>query len=405
MESKQSDLVLITRPPELARLVEVLRAEAVVAVDTESNSLHAYQEQVCLAQFSTSQTDYLVDSITLANLTPLAEIFANPKIEKVFHAAEYDILCLKRDYGFEFANLFDTMLAARILARPAIGLGDLLEAEFGVILDKRYQRANWGQRPLPPALLDYARLDTHYLVALRERLSTELHQKGLWALAQEDFYRLAKLNNGAMAIDAMNGSAMSGEAGVEVANQRKERPVDVWRISGAYDLEPQQAAVLEELCRYRDQSAQALNRPLFKVMGDRTLLEIAQAAPRNLRVLSLVPGMTQPQMRRHGARLLEAVQRGLRAEPLRPNRLPRPDQRYLDRLEALRQWRKSAAEQMGVASDVVLPRDLLLALAANNPHQPDELAQVMQDSPWRLEHFGSQLLEVLTRRHRDTKVS
>jgi ribonuclease D len=105
----------------------------------------------------------LVDPLALDDLSALAPVFADERIEKVFHAAEYDLLCLKRDFDFECNNLFDTMLAARILGRDEIGLGSMLGAEFGLTLDKRQQRANWGERPLPSRLLEYARMDTHYL--------------------------------------------------------------------------------------------------------------------------------------------------------------------------------------------------------------------------------------------------
>jgi ribonuclease D len=165
-----SDPILIVRPAALKRLAGELSAEKVVAVDTESNSLYAYREQVCLIQFSTSTADYLVDSLSLDDLSPLTSFFADSHIEKVFHAAEYDLLCMRRDFGFDFANIFDTMIAADILGRESIGLGALLETEFDVRLEKRYQRANWGQRPLPQHLLSYAQLDTHYLITLRERL-------------------------------------------------------------------------------------------------------------------------------------------------------------------------------------------------------------------------------------------
>ena len=50
---------------------------------------------------------------------------------------------------------------------------------------------------------------------------------------------------------------------------------------------------------------------------------------------------------------------------------------------------------MGVESDVVMPRDLLEALSAANPKTPSELAEVMADYPWRLDHFGLQILQVL----------
>ena len=83
--------------------------------------------------------------------------------------------------------------------RNEIGLGSLLEAEFGVTLDKRQQRANWGERPLTANLLEYARLDTHYLIPLRRLMKAELAERDLLPLAEEDFQRACVLpinNNG-----------------------------------------------------------------------------------------------------------------------------------------------------------------------------------------------------------------
>jgi ribonuclease D len=366
--------IFIARPPALRRLAENLLREPIVAVDTESNSLYVYQEQVCLIQFSTPRADFLVDPLALGDLSPLALFFSHPGIEKVFHAAEYDLLCLKRDFGFDFANIFDTMIAARTLGYTAIGLGSLLEAEFGIHLDKRQQRANWGQRPVPGELLTYAQLDTHYLAALRQRLYRQLVEKGLWELALEDFNRTCRVMGGLS--DNKNG--------------------DCWRINGAHELTPQKVAVLAELCTYRDQVARAINRPLFKVISDRTLLAIADECPLSLDQLERIHGMSRLQMERHGQALLDAVQRGLAAEPVYPPRHPRPDDQYLARLETLRNWRKTTAQDLGVSSDVVLPRDLLLSIAGQDPHKPEDLAQVMSEVPWRLEQFGEQILEILT---------
>ncbi|TLN23565.1 ribonuclease D, partial [bacterium] len=164
------DPIWVDSYPKLNRMVAEISGIPYLAVDTESNSLFAYQEQVCLIQLSTEATDYLIDPLVLSDLSALEPVFADPRTEKIFHAAEYDIICLKRDFGYTFVNLFDTMVAARILGRPAVGLGSVLEAEFGLQLDKRYQRANWGQRPLPAAQKAYARFDSHYLIALRQRM-------------------------------------------------------------------------------------------------------------------------------------------------------------------------------------------------------------------------------------------
>lgn len=365
--------ILIRHAKALEELAAELAQAPIIAVDTESNSLYAYQEQVCLIQFSTTQKDYLVDPLALEDLSVLAPLFASVGVEKVFHAAEYDVMTMKRDFGFEFDNLFDTMVAARILGWKKFGLGSILETRFGVHLNKRYQRANWGKRPLPSDMLAYAQLDTHYLIPLRDRLQADLKSTGRWDLAREDFERLRHVD------------------------EHESNDVDeaCWRVSGAYDLPAQKAAVLQELCLYRDKMAQAMDRPLFKVINDRSLLAIAEATPRNLKELRQLPGMTNRQVQRHGEGLLRAVERGLKSEPLYPPRSPRPDDAYLDRVDVLRYWRKITARAMGVNSDVVMPRDLLYTIASKNPRVERDLNAILEEVPWRRERFGEEILEVL----------
>ena len=212
-------------------------------------------------------------------------------------------------------------------------------------------------------------------------LKAELVERNLLPLAQEDFNHTCNL-----------------PAGDNGRNAPENRAADCWRVSGAHDLPPQQAAVLQELCRYRDQTAQAMDRPLFKVINDQTLLAIAAELPQNLDDLRRLPGMSPVQIRRHGHQLLRAVNRGLSAAPIYPPRSPRPDERYLARLDALRNWRKEKAQRMGVTSDVVLPRDVMFNLAESDPLNFAELADALHDFPWRLEHFGAEILDALSRK-------
>src|SRR5688572_28270432 len=102
----------IRKFPDLVQWTEALKQEPLLAIDTESNSLYAYRERVCLIQLSTRSHDYILDPLIIADMSPLASLLADPGIEKVFHAAEYDLICLQRDYGFVVNNLFDTMVAA-----------------------------------------------------------------------------------------------------------------------------------------------------------------------------------------------------------------------------------------------------------------------------------------------------
>ena len=365
---------LITHTAQLRALVEQLAAEPFIAVDTESNSLHAYQEQVCLIQFSIPARDFLVDPLSLDSLAPLAPLFADPKYEKIFHAAEYDLICLKRDFDFAFDNVFDTMMAARMLGRKKVGLGSILEEEFDVVLNKKYQRADWGQRPLPSYLRAYAQLDTHYLIVLRNRLFEQLQKKKLWPLAEEDFARLCQVNG------------------------REPTPKEdlVWRINGARDLTPGEVAVLQELSLYRDEMAKKLDRPVFKVMNDDLLLTLAQRLPLERSELTRA-GMTDRQGHRFGEGVLTAIARGIAAPPLYHPTHPRPDEDYVNRMEALSDWRKNRARSLGVESDVVLSREHISKIARHNPSDAEELAVMMEDVPWRYQQYGEQILRVLER--------
>lgn len=364
----------IASPSALARLAADLSRQPRLAVDTESNSLHAYQEQVCLIQFSTARADFLIDPLALDDLSPLAPLFADPAIEKVFHAVEYDLIGLRRDYGFTMANLFDTMQAARILGYPRVGLDSLLNEKFGIQVDKRYQKADWGRRPLPPDLLNYARLDTHYLLALRDALHGELVARGLWPLAIEEFARLA-LGNG---------------------NTRSEETP--WQKLGrAHHLDGQQLAVLQAVWEWREARARALNRPVFKVLGEKWLVALAQHMPSRLDDLSRL-GLTPRQIHAYGRDLLAAVERGRQAAPLPRTRRLRPSQAYLDRLDGLSEWRKRAGCKMGVESDIVLPRPFMYAIAERAPQTLEELAEVMPNAPWRIEHFGAEILAAIRKK-------
>ena len=353
-------------------MARALASQPRLAVDTESNSLYAFREQVCLIQFSSSRTDYLVDPLALRDLSEIAPLFSNPDIEKVFHAVEYDQICLKRDFGIKIVNIFDTMQAARILGYKQVGLDSMLAEKLGLSMDKRYQKADWGKRPLSPEMLNYARLDTHHLLALRDCLHAELVQRGRWQLACEEFTRLAAGNDG---------------------NGRADLPA--WqRVKGIRDLSRQQLAILHELCAWRDAQAERMDRPVFKVMDDKRLVAIALAAPKNEADLEAL-NLTNRQIYIFGGDILKAVGRGRKAAPIQRPHADRPDPHFLNRLNALSGWRKEVALKMEVESDVVLPKPWMHVIAEQNPRSMEALSALMPQSPWRLEKYGGQILKVL----------
>jgi ribonuclease D len=355
------------------KLIQKLQKEKILAVDTEANSLYAYHEQVCLIQISTVKKDYILDPLALKSIATLGLLFSDPGIEKVFHASEYDVLILNAEFGFEFQNLFDTMLAAQILGRNNLGLDSLVEEMFGLKVNKKYQRANWGKRPLSEDMLRYAQMDTHFLIKIRQNLAQELKNSGLHPIAAEDFSRACRVH----------------------LHEREDKLAPRWRINGARNLSPQKATVYTKLCEYREQVAQKINQPVFKVISSKTLLKLAEASPTSTKQLVRMNLPGKKAVMRHAEQLVEAIQEGLAADPVLPPQPEKFDSAYLAREKALRDWRKQTARKMNVNSAVILPRELLYALVSANPSTKQKLSEVLRDVPWRLEQFGDQILEVI----------
>lgn len=367
--------IWVNTPKLLNTMLEDLTSQPRVAVDTESNSLHAFREQVCLLQFSTPNADYLVDPLALSDLDELADIFANPNIEKVFHAAEYDLICLKRDFDFKFANLFDTMHAARVLGYTAVGLDKLLGDKFGVQIDKKHQKSNWAARPLPEEQIHYAMLDTHYLFGLRDVLEKELKEKEMLGFALEDFKR-----------------ACSEEIKPRVNGESWER------FSGRKDLSLRELTIVSQLCKWRDKEAERLNRPPYKVVIDEVFIALAKNPPEKKVDLSGA-GLSEKQIRLWGDVILVAIKRGATSPLVERKPTERKQDAVLRRLEKMKAWRKNLGLEMKVESDIILPKPYLSLLAENPPKDLDELNLLMKDSPARFEKFGIQILKTLGVKH------
>lgn len=372
----QKPPILITSPSALTQLATRLQQEPRIAVDTESNSLFAYREHVCLIQFSIPEDDYLVDPWALKDLSPLKPLFAAPGIEKVFHAAENDLVVLRRDFDFHCEGLFDTMWAGRILGWPAVGLGRLMEQYFDVPPNKKYQRYNWGARPLEPEAIAYARTDTHYLLALRDLQAAELCRKERWEEAQEIFAYLTQH--------------------VAVPTE-PDLAATFWRIKGIHDLSLPEKKRLYQLHLWREHTAERMDRPPVKVVGDSQLVQLAQVQPHTHEELAAA-GLSPMQRRRFGRDLLAVINGRAEALPKPPSDNGRLPDIVLERYQILRSWRKEVASCRGVDSDVILPNVALWALAWNPPQHVDDLLSVPGIGPWRQKTYGPDLLGLLAAR-------
>jgi ribonuclease D len=376
-----ADYVRIEREADLRALARDLLRERVIGVDTEADSFYHYFDKTCLVQIASSQGIFLVDPIVLggaAELLPLGPVFASRKLRKVFHAAEYDLYVLKRDCSFEFANLFDTMLSAQLLGYPAVGLAALADRHFGVTLPKDEQRSDWSARPLRESQLVYAAADVAYLVPLAEKLEAQLQERNRIAWAKEDFEALVQRTWPPRGFDGAG----------------------YLRIKGAKTLAPTALAVLRELYLLRDARAREVDRPPFKVLGNRTLLEIAQREPTNAAELGRIKGITELILRRLGREILAAVARGQKNPhgPLRRQEgtgRRRMDRRTERRLERLKRWRSVRARELDLDPGVLCPNTALEAIAWRDPTKPSEMAEIPELKGWLVDEFAREIVEAL----------
>lgn len=346
-----------------------------LAIDLEANSMFAYQERVCLIQISTADVDFIIDPEQHIDMRGLGAIIADPAVEKVFHAAEYDLILMRRNYDWHLTNLFDTMWAARILGYSKMGLANLLEKFYDVHTSKRFQKANWCHRPLSTAELAYAQKDTHYLLSLRDQLAIELESQGYTAEAEEIFLEQSRVRLPTNGFD----------------------PDGFWHMNGTFDLPADQQAALKALYLFRDREAKRRDVPHFKVLNDRTLMELAANMPAKITDLARIHGMSDGQTNRYGRTILDLIaESGHAPAPQPPKRSPRPSDSVLNRYDRLHRWRKARAQARGVESDVIMSRDALWTIAQTGPRTRDELAALDALGPWRLATYGAEILRLLS---------
>ena len=151
--------------------------------------------------------------------------------------------------------------------------------------------------------------------------------------------------------------------------------------------------------------AREKDQPLFKILSNKTLLALAEAAPRSRQAFASLPITQTPQVRRYQEGLWQAIQEGHQANPLIPPQRQHPGEAYLDRLHALKNWRKTKAREVGVNSAVILPRYLVAAVAEKNPQTLDKLEEILQAVPLRFSHYGEEILATISSRTRGSHPS
>src|SRR5271156_5431602 len=338
MPSKKVEFLWVDNDKALDDFITNLRGYFPIALDTEADSLHHYRESVCLIQVTHDSRHFLIDPL---DTFPLGELWPpTSRHTWILHGADFDLRMLRRAGAPEPQAVFDTMLAAQLLGLKAFGYGALVEQFCGITLNKGSQKADWSRRPLSQEMIEYAVQDTEYLEPVAETLGAQLDEKKRRAWHEQSCARVV-------------ASSMV---------VREEDPENEWRISGSALLSPQAQAIVKELWHWREKEAEAVDLPVFKVLHNELLLDLAVWCAENSRGAPMgAPRWPQRSSPTRSERLIEAIERGRQAPPVprppRGERSPR-DKDAEVRMEKLRLHRDTIAAELAIDPTIIAPKSI-----------------------------------------------
>jgi ribonuclease D len=353
---------------------------ASLAIDSEAAGFHRYSDSICLIQLSTPAETFILDPLAFEVSDLLRGPLEDPSIPVLMHGGDYDMRLLDRDLSIRPVNLFDTQIAAQLLGEPAIGLSALLDTYLGVTLAKKYQRADWAERPLSDGMLQYAAADTQHLHALADLLRGRLEEKGRMDWAEEEFRRMEE---------------------IRWVEEAVEDPVQ--KVKRARDLSPREITRLRYLLEWRDGLARERDKAPFRIAGDPALIEVARSDPRSTKALAETKGFPTGLAFTQGDEILAELDRirelpesELQGLPRPPRRGPgRPTPEEEDRIARLKGVRNRMAESLGLARGTLLSNGLLEALGRASPASLQEMESVPDLRLWQVRALGPELLKVM----------
>jgi ribonuclease D len=364
----------------VAAAADQARARGRFGIDTEFMSEGRYRALLCLVQIVVDDPGdatriQLIDTLDGVDVTPIAELLADPQIEVVLHAGRQDVAILKRAWSTSFTNVFDTQVAAGFAGAGAqTGYGNLLGQVLGRRVGKTASYTRWDARPLSAEQLSYAAEDVAHLLELADELQRQLTDTGRLSWAREECRRL------------------------EAATDERD-PLTAWeRLPRVGQLDPKARAVARELAAWRERTASSEDRPVGSVLADPALVEAAKRQPGSLKALEQIRGVHPSLIRRRGQAVLDAIAVGRGAPPIprEPGRerFDPADAPVVALAEALLRAR---ALDAGLAYELIASRaELELIVGATRRGEPEPAVRTL--SGWRSELVGDDLRALLSGR-------
>ena len=350
------------------RLGTIIPDESRIGVDTEFVREKTFNAELCLIQIATDSTIYCADPMGLDGTQDdrgraLWQSITNPAW--VLHSGRQDLEVIYQTVNLLPGEVFDTQIAAALLGyQPQIGYGNLVNELYDIELAKSHTRADWSQRPLPSAFIEYAAEDVQYLLPAYDTLSERLEKLGRLDWAIED------------SMDLLNLSLYTNDV-TQAIN----------RLKGAINLRGSARSAATHLATWREQEALRRNRPRQWIMRDSVLLDIAVSRPDTKQDLGATPGLAARTATRAGDQLMRVLA-DAKNEQNDYEPPQKPNERQKAVLKKMQQQVSDTAEELGLATELIAPKKELSAAMLGN-------RELRIFRGWRREQVGKRLLEML----------
>ncbi|MBN1421481.1 MAG: ribonuclease D [Planctomycetes bacterium] len=371
--------MLIRESGPFRSLCDELRRTERFALDTEFVGERAYRPRLGIIQLAWPDGDAVIDAVAIPDLSPLADVIADPSVEKVLHAAGQDLEILYWRTGKVPARIFDTQIAAGFAGMgERIGYAALVEQLLGVALEKSETFTDWLRRPLTSAQLEYALDDVRHLLPVRERLVEALAARGRLAWAEEEMRRYE-----------------------DAAAYDRDPEEEYLRVRRAWSLDRRALGILREVAAWREDEAAEEDRARGSVLSDEAMLEIARRAPTKTGALAGIRGVHPKLADRSGPDIIAAIKKGLSlAEEDLPPQIESPERDPA--LEAiaglLGAWIRARSMDAEIAAGLIANASDLQDFA--RAHASGRAPEHRLLAGWRGEVVGRDLLDLLDGRAR-----
>ena len=353
---------------------EEIKLEKIIAVDLEADSMHHFKERVCLIQVAGEKSSCVIDPFLIKDFSRFKILMENENIEKIFHGSDFDIRSLDREYNIRVNNLFDTEIACKFLGTKERGLAALLKIHFNVDQDKRFQKKDWSQRPLPKEMISYSIVDVLYLIELARILKQALKGKNRLEWAKEEFYRQT-----------------------QVRYENNPASFYFMKFKGAGKMDKKTLAVLENILCLRVKIAEKKDLPLFKVFGTSEIKEIAFKKPETLIDLENSKALSKRQFSMYGKQCVQEVKKALSMDEAEMPTYPKTKALKLSnvenkRIKQLKKMREKKSDALMMEQGFLINNVLITKIAVKNPLTTEELKSMQEIRNWQFEALSNDII-------------